>query len=802
MHIYVLLYVGLIGSFIRILLIPFVSYGYAVLLLDFNEEIHFFFESFDWNHYERSTFLIHVGVSYLTYLFAWIACAIQPLAFFVPMLLSTPISFVWYLYNVEANEIFPFTGEYFVGWNLHYPLLLIACLLWLSQFFAFSYHIFQRPDKVLTRDSDLFWMPRYNSIFLEQQLILNRKNPLSGPDKTNKSKIFYDKIVSEDNFIFICSTMYHETEMEMKQLLNSIKLIAEIGSDNDRELKFESHIFFDNGCNDTQISQWALQLLGLLKDTLDIDITDAPKIITPYGIQLRYIIENWMPFYIHLKDNSKVKSKKRWSQVMYMKYILKHHYYNIVSRNHNKASENMNDLFILTTDADIEFDSGSVVALLDILARDDKVGAVCARTHPLGKGPVVWYQKFDYAVGHWLQKAAEHILGCVLCCPGCFSVFRAKALNNALEEYSSNAEDGFDFLIKDMGEDRWLCSLLIKKGWRLEYSAVSQDSTYCPESFEEFYKQRRRWIPSTIANLTLLINSWKKITSNNNSITILFILYELIIVISSLISPATVILIITSGIRGIDNSVNEAALIIVLSIISVLYGVICIYATEKTQLSTSKFLTLIFSIVMAVVISGTISDTIDGVIGDSKINGANGTSQNFQFPVDINVFYSGVFAAVFIAAGLLHFNEIFCLFHFIWYLLCLPSGYMFLIIYSICNLNNRSWGTREGTKPKASHDSESWLDYFLEKWSSVYLFLRKWFKKMQNSQASPSTTDSEIEQTDSSSQSHQCLAIESHQCLAIEYTNAGDPMLDEAVIEWLKEHKCYVSKRESDLAWI
>lgn len=30
-----------------------------------------------------------------------------------------------------------------------------------------------------------------------------------------------------------------------------------------------------------------------------------------------------------------------------------------------------------------------------------------------------------------------------------------------------------------------------------------------------------------------------------------------------------------------------------------------------------------------------------------------------------------------------------------WYLLCLPSSYVFLIIYSIANIPDRSWGTRE-----------------------------------------------------------------------------------------------------------
>jgi chitin synthase len=62
------------------------------------------------------------------------------------------------------------------------------------------------------------------------------------------------------------------------------------------------------------------------------------------------------------------------------------------------------DTYILTTDADIKFDADSVEALLDRLIRDPNVGAVCGRTHPLGHGPLIWYQMFDYAIGHWLQK--------------------------------------------------------------------------------------------------------------------------------------------------------------------------------------------------------------------------------------------------------------------------------------------------------------------------------------------------------------------------------------------------------------
>ena len=60
--------------------------------------------------------------------------------------------------------------------------------------------------------------------------------------------------------------------------------------------------------------------------------------------------------------------------------------------------------FILTTDADVKFTHDSVEALIDQIIEDPGVGAVCARTHPLGSGPIVWYQIFDYAIGHWFQK--------------------------------------------------------------------------------------------------------------------------------------------------------------------------------------------------------------------------------------------------------------------------------------------------------------------------------------------------------------------------------------------------------------
>ena len=56
---------------------------------------------------------------------------------------------------------------------------------------------------------------------------------------------------------------------------------------------------------------------------------------------------------------------------------------------------------------------------------------------------MVWYQLFEYAIGHWLQKATEHMIGCVMCSPGCFSLFRAKALmdDNVMRKYTTMSSE-------------------------------------------------------------------------------------------------------------------------------------------------------------------------------------------------------------------------------------------------------------------------------------------------------------------------------------------------------------------------
>ena len=706
--------------------------------------------------------IVQVVFTFFGYIIGWVACTmtLSRLSLALPLLLSTPITVLWYYLSTYSfkleNRAFPnFTidEENLIG-KVDKYIPILTSLLWLSELIAMGYFLLVKTNIILSRDQEMFLTPHYDGVFFEQYMILNRQT---------KKKCVYDGLSQEDGrgerirrnprTIFICSTMYRENETEMKQMLSSIynlarqyhakKRYAGEGGTHD---KYESHIFFDGAINDTQIQEFGLQLLSLLEETLHIKLQQCKREKTPYGYRLSWFIGlGDMPFTVHFKDKALVKPKKRWSQVMYMNYVLKHR---IMSEGLNAS-----DTFILTTDADIDFTPQSADVLLDMLACNEQVGAVCARTHPKGSGPVYWYQIFDYAIGHWFQKPAEHILGCVLCSPGCFSVFRCSALEGVLDTYSTEVVGAYEFLMKDMGEDRWLCTLLIKAGWRLEYCAISEDQTYCPTEFGEFFKQRRRWIPSTIANLAQLISEAGSITRKNDTVSILFILFQAIMVFSTAISPATVILVISSGLQSAFHLTLSHTLMIIsaLVIVSVFYGMVCLLSSPQTQLDMAKLLTFIFTIIMAVVIVGIFKDTIYSIFhGHQQVvlnpPSCNSTSSNksadaaavetcekaanyirelakslwkpdFILPVSTSTLYLGAFAVTFLVAAVLHLPEWYCLLHCVWYLLALPSGYLLLLIYSAANLDSQSWGTREGSSGK-DKGLLGWLDH-----------LKSWFKK-------------------------------------------------------------------------
>ena len=75
--------------------------------------------------------------------------------------------------------------------------------------------------------------------------------------------------------------------------------------------------------------------------------------------------------------------------------------------------------------------------------------------------------------------------------------------------------------------------LFFYKGYRVEYSAASDAYTHCPEGFNEFFNQRRRWVPSTIANIFDLLMNYKVTVAINDNISLPYVGYQTMLMVSS-----------------------------------------------------------------------------------------------------------------------------------------------------------------------------------------------------------------------------------------------------------------------------
>jgi len=307
-------------------------------------------------------------------------------------------------------------------------------------------------------------------------------------------------------------------------------------------------------------------------------------------------------------------------------------------------------------------------------------------------GPVVWYQKFEYAVGLWLTKTCEHMFGTVLCCPGCFSVIRASALidDNVLKTYTRMAEAGKHLVQFEQGEDGWLSTLLLKRGYKIDYCAASDAKTYAPDTFRDFFIQRRRWSPAAMANMIDRVQCWGEIVHNNPEINHMFMLYQVLQFVSSILAPATILIVIIGSLSDVMYFGDSAAFFV--AILPVLtFAVICLTLKQKTQLHLAAIFSTGYTFLWIMVTIGLLLQT---------------ARNSFPSPSVIFLIFVSV---VFAISALLHPNEFSCLFHGLLYFVALPTSFIFMVVFYICNLNNVSWGTREKAATEYEADDPSIL---------------------------------------------------------------------------------------------
>ncbi|XP_062291365.1 chitin synthase chs-2-like [Scomber scombrus] len=585
---------------------------------------------------------------------------------------------------------------------------------WLGLVLA-TIHLWHLHLHRIQRTQDLFIRRLYEGAFIEQSLLFNTRFEIQIKDKSRRGFQVLEKAM-----VYLCATMWHETYDEMIKIIISIFRLDKYrpNEDSDKDPKrvpkfndftFEAHIYFDDafttvpGRQGPELNEFAKTLVGVLTEVYGIfvnideklfkkqqQVPDQKIIKTPYGGRLVLTMPHGNNIVVHFKNKELIRHKKRWSQVMYLFYLLgwklMTKYYKRLQRGENekdlqKEIEKHNT-YILALDGDTDFQPTAVMLLIDRLKMYPHVGAACGRIHPTGSGPAVWFQKFEYAISHWLQKTAEHVIGCVLCSPGCFSLFRGDALmdDNVMKRYSTKSTEASHHIQYDQGEDRWLCTLLLKQGWRVEYVAASDAYTNAPEDFKELYNQRRRWGPSTMANVVDLLGSTNTVAKKNRSMSKLYMFYQLFAMVSVIVAPATICLLVAGSLSFIFKVSSNAALIMAV-IPPAIYLGLCFKLKPDTQVTIAAILSILYAFLMLVVTMSIIVSMV--------------RDQTILTPSSLFVV---AMALMYIITAMMHPQEFLLLFHGFLYIICVPSAYLLLTIYSMVNMTNSSWGTRE-TKP-------------------------------------------------------------------------------------------------------
>ncbi|KAI8122277.1 Chitin synthase 6 [Lucilia cuprina] len=598
--------------------------------------------------------LIQVASSYLCYIFGKFACKIkiQEFSYALPLSLATPlavaatVALTWvretdvcsldkYIPNYLSFKASTSLGFGHDTWSFFNVVakdyLWIWLLWWLSQLWITNHIWRPKNDKNLPTEK-LFICPWYCGFLVEQCITLNRRivdwneeylSIKKDNNVTDNGNGASTDIQETDKIpqLIICATMWHETQEEMMEFLKSIVRL-------DEDQCARPNIFFDDAfildekyvenpknppLNEyvkiliTSIEKAAFEVYGV-----NIKIKPPVKIETPYGGRLVWTLPGRSKMIAHLKNKDKIRHKKRWSQVMYMYYLLGFRIMELESVSAKRKAVIAENTFLLALDGDIDFQPQAVQLLIDRMKAIDELGAACGRIHPVGRGPMVWYQIFEYAIGHWLQKATEHVIGCVLCSPGCFSLFRGSALmeNSVMKKYTTVSQEPMHYVQYDQGEDRWLCTLILKQGLRVEYSAASDAYTHSPEMFNEFYNQRRRWVPSTIANIFDLLSDADMVVKNNSSISMPYIVYQAMLMVGTILGPGTIFLMMVGALVTVfSTGIWTAFLWNFIPLLAFILS--CIYLKQNFQLLLAFVISSLYCLVMMAVLIGIIIQMID-----------------------------------------------------------------------------------------------------------------------------------------------------------------------------------------------
>uniref|UniRef100_V5F0Z4 Chitin synthase n=1 Tax=Kalmanozyma brasiliensis (strain GHG001) TaxID=1365824 RepID=V5F0Z4_KALBG len=361
-------------------------------------------------------------------------------------------------------------------------------------------------------------------------------------------------------------------------------------------------------------------------------------------------------------------------------------------------------------------------------------GEICVDT---GRGctalfnPLVASQNFEYKMSNILDKPTESVFGFISVLPGAFSAYRYKALQGRpLEMYFKGEKlhsgEGSNSIFEGnmyLAEDRILCFELVTKereGWLLRYVKSAKAYTDVPDRVPEFISQRRRWLNGSLFASYYAVWHWYRIFTSGQpflrKIWLLFqVIYNLVLLVFSWFAIANFFLAFyfllnaSTSATGSDPFGGQGpAIIEVFQNVFIAMVIVVLVCSLGNRPQGSNFAytsaIIIFALIMGLVLYAAGYTTYLALDAAGLTHTQGWSTSNFETLFKTSGFRDIVISlaatyVMWLVCSILHFEPWHMLTSFVQYLFLTPTYIIILSMYSMCNTNDLSWGTKQSNGP-------------------------------------------------------------------------------------------------------
>ncbi|WP_341530579.1 glycosyltransferase family 2 protein [Nostoc sp. UHCC 0302] len=295
----------------------------------------------------------------------------------------------------------------------------------------------------------------------------------------------------KDRDIFCCITACNESEEEVALSLNTFKR----SSMPSLSLRKRIHIFIlldrqrDNAPDTPTLKAY--------KKLLKIPIQDQGSnfnCVKEDGCRIFHGFIEDIPYSLYIKGDNLI-SGKRYSILLFNMIVEK------VSLLTNKFPR-----YLLFIDCDTTSRGKYIQRLINTLDIDGNcagaTGYLQIENLYLNNIIILIQQYYIYFYGHIVEKQFDNFFAKCTCLPGAFSLIKYSAFRECLVAFSQIPKNDDIKAINclELGEDRYLTTLLLSRGYNIRYVPDANAKTFIPDKVSSYIIQQKRWFQSTFYN--------------------------------------------------------------------------------------------------------------------------------------------------------------------------------------------------------------------------------------------------------------------------------------------------------------